>query len=587
MANHTFNLWLDNDSLPTFTQNTARPILERETFAARSVWFALILVALVLCTVTVIFTSLRAVWAIHFGSKHGGKPPTAPCFVPFIGHTMSFVLDTSGFMKSMAQFFGDVPFRLNLVGETVYYIPHGDVIHSWFTNSRHQTTQPFLIAASRDALGLSLSDMEILARDGSGENRKPAPGYEHIHPDHRLFYTSFRDARALLTGPALDSLAAQFIAYFTRRLQSTVEFQKDEWTGIPDLYIWFRDMMFCCVVETFCGEHLLSLNPDFVQEFWTFSSYFHLLLRRPPRWLAPKAYHAREKAVESVRRWREHAAKHSQQNGERLTDSIGSDPYWGSPLMRGRSIMLKKGGFSEDGAARLDLGMIFATSANLVTATFWALFGIHGTDPSVIPRIRDEISPCFNPTTGGLVHLKALTKKPLLGSVCNEALRYSVNTMPAAKTLVPDLKIGKWTIPEKNVTMISMARHGSYDPAFWNQGRPISSPSTPTAQTQYEHPVDTFWAERFLEYDDDQKFHGHFFPYGRGVKMCPGRFFSNKAMAAAIAIAMNEFDFELDPNAVGVKVPKPDTRCLPGGTLPPDRCVPGRIRRRPRRGLRD
>ncbi len=72
---------------------------------------------------------------------------------------------------------------------------------------------------------------------------------------------------------------------------------------------------------------------------------------------------------------------------------------------------------------------------------------------------------------------------------------------------------------------------------------------------------------------------GHFFPYGGGTNMCPGRFFAKQEMMASLAVLLRSFDMEaLDP--VEARKTGPDERYFPVGALPPDRPVAVRIRRR-------
>ena len=125
-----------------------------------------------------------------------------------------------------------------------------------------------------------------------------------------------------------------------------------------------------------------------------------------------------------------------------------------------------------------------------------------------------------------------------------------------------------------------------------------------------EHPVDTFWADRFLEYpgdpssgpikkkeregsqpakqssfdtvDNEPKFslagtNGVWVPYGGGPRVCIGRTVSKRAMIAASAMMVALFDVEIladekalqmDPKLYGL-----------GGQLPVGQ-VPFRIRKR-------
>lgn len=496
-----------------------------------------------------------------------------------------------------------MPFRMSVGLDAIYYIPHGELVQTWFKNSRGMSPRPIIIA-SEHAFGLPPKDMELMIYDDSGEDPKPAPGFEDINPDHRLFYHTLKDILSFTQGPALKILTPRFITNFTKRMQTTDSISKEGWTEIPDIFVWFRDHMFRSNIETLCGEYMISLSPNFVEEFWTYDRDLLLHLRRTPKWLAPRAHRDRQKVLQSIGRWQQNALNHFDYNDEALVNS-DTDPYWGSQLFRARSIMMNNGRVSDEGKPALDLGLLWAANANVIPSAFWAFWGIHVSGPSVISRIRAETAPCFHPVTGELVDSPALYDSPLLNSAYLESLRYSATALPARKPVSANQKIGAWTIPEKDAMIIGVPWFAHHDTTFWNQGQSI-----PSAE-KYEHSVDSFWVERFLQYPDDPtsgpilpttnstnpkkvlpkthaddlkatvvtgpEIQGHFFPYGGGIRMCPGRFFAKQSLMAAIAVAMNEFEFEFGPDAVNAK---PDVKFFPIGNLSPDRKIPGRIRRR-------
>lgn len=162
----------------------------------------------------------------------------------------------------------------------------------------------------------------------------------------------------------------------------------------------------------------------------------------------------------------------------------------------------------------------------------------------------------------------------------------------------------KWKL-EKDVHIISSSWLGGHDATFWNEG--YASPET----GKPEHPVDEFWAERFLEYPGDplsgpvkksphssvrgtgtctnktseddktarlvtQGTSSHWFPFGGGLNTCPGRHFAKKEVTVAVAIFLRLFEFdELDSDGVEVNVDH-----YPFGTLPPKGKVSVRMRLR-------
>ncbi len=232
----------------------------------------------------------------------------------------------------------------------------------------------------------------------------------------------------------------------------------------------------------------------------------------------------------------------------------------------------------------------------MIPSAFWAVFHII-LDPGLTSRVRAETASCWDSSTERF-DVASLCAKPLLTSIYMEALRHCVATSTARKPIVPHSRIGDFAL-DPNAILLSISWFGAHDAAFWNTG------------SGGEHPVEDFWAERFLEYagdagsgpvrkdepvvraaaertaEDDKTAEvvtagteGHFYPYGGGAHKCPGRFFAKQEMMVAVALVLQLFEIEvLDP--AEAKRTKPDLKYFPLGAMPPDKSVPFRIRRRP------
>jgi cytochrome P450 len=229
----------------------------------------------------------------------------------------------------------------------------------------------------------------------------------------------------------------------------------------------------------------------------------------------------------------------------------------------------------------------------------WILLDIL-LDKDLKDRVMAEIRPSFIGKSLSF-DIDKLCSGPLINSIYLETLRLRVASPVGRTPTIPNLKFGKWQF-KQGVGMLSSSWVGGHDPDFWNTGHVQPDGIE-------EHPVESFWAERFLIYEndpasgpvrptasaekptkrtseDDHKARstidgtqGYWYPYGGGTKMCPGRFFAKQELMAGVAVALRAFDIELvDPEAASKVGPNMDY--FPFGTIPPRGKVAARIRRR-------
>ncbi|KAL2130075.1 hypothetical protein VTI74DRAFT_6932 [Chaetomium olivicolor] len=552
---------------------------------------------------TYALTSVRAKWAKDVRSK--GNPPPVPYAVPIVGNTFQFAYDTQGFMSRTLRRFGSIPFRLKVGLEHMYYIPYGEPVQAMFKGARELSMKPIIIVAMRDQFGMLPKDLAIFERDGSGDSAKPLEGWENTKPAHRVLFNQHRDLNAMLNGAHLEGLISRFTVYYTAQLRTT-PLVGDEWTELPDLFAFLRDHMFHAVCTALLGERFHELCPEFARDFWDFDSHVLAFLRRTPRWMASKKYAVRDRVLASMKKWHGYAREHVDYKDPSLAD-VEYEPVWGARLMRTRAEMFDNAGFSADGCASMDLGFVWAGSANVIPATVWVLLNSL-LSQNLKDRVMAEMAECFDEAKDAF-DLSVLCGKPLLNSVYLEALRHCVATTSARNPVVDNFKLLGWNMPRDSL-MLSISWFGAHDPNFWNTGRILPN-------GKEEHPVSAYWAERFLEYPDDPAsgpvrksdkaiyqsssakmrertiqddkiaklvshsaaLQGHFYPYGGGSRICPGRHLAKQEMLIAVAVMMREFEIELVDPVAAAKA-KPDATVFPTGAMVPDRKVPIRIRRR-------
>ena len=116
--------------------------------------------------------------------------------------------------------------------------------------------------------------------------------------------------------------------------------------------------LFPCALEAMCGTKLLSINPDFVQEYWAYNKYLPLLAKGYPQWSCPFAYRARDKCLEGIKKW--HKIVSSTLHAP-ITDPKEWVPEYGAEIIKSRHEIWSKMPFMDvDAMAGEDLGMIWA-----------------------------------------------------------------------------------------------------------------------------------------------------------------------------------------------------------------------------------
>ncbi|KAI0126344.1 cytochrome P450 [Xylariales sp. AK1849] len=534
-------------------------------------------------------------------SRDGPTPPTPPYFIPFLGHTIPFAFDTDRYLRSLRSRFGQSPIRLLVGAEVFTFIPHGETIQALF-KSRDVNNKAMAIKAMGDSFGYPLEDLKLIDADESGPLPTPAPGFEDWEPDKRFFFAMHRTIHSLLQGKTLVNMVEQFLEKYTARVEGKKEMRYDDWTRVDDLYGMMKDDLFHAAVEAMCGNHFFEVAPNMAEDFWEYDRCLPTIFKKVPRWLIPGHYAARDRVLGNIEKYLSYADQHFDWEDQELVDSSW-EPIYGTKLMRVRQQVYRKVGQRKEADAATELGLIWATNSNVIPTAFWTVLGILKSE-NLKGRALAEIDECFEGKSNAVAAEKLCSAK-LAVAMYHESLRYAVGVMNVRSPNNDGFRMGKWLFNKKDV-FVTSAWAAHRDETFWNTGRILPSGKA-------EHPVDTWWAERFLEYsgdpasgpvrkpdpgvyrnaapvnrtyEDDKRAtvvtsgtSGHSFPYGGGLKICPGRFFAKNEMIAGAGMLLRMYDIELvDPvaaNAVGL-----DMKYFPFGALPPDRKVAVNIRRR-------
>ncbi|KAK5996202.1 Cytochrome P450 monooxygenase calL-like protein [Cladobotryum mycophilum] len=505
------------------------------------------------------------------------QPPQVPYYLPIIGNAFEMLFNTERFLVNLQRKFGQVPFQLKLGPKRLYYVAHGDEIQTLFSRPTELLGTPHLTPLLK-CFGMPKEDIKLFEDDKSGHSPTPAPGFENMDPNKRVHYGQRMEFVTFLQGSNLDMMTNSYANRLSQLLQVDATIN-DDWTVVPDLYDFTRRRLLRASIETLCGEHVFSLCPTFDEDFWAYDSSIRALIQEAPRWWAPKAYASRDRMHENLKAWQKYA---SDRFDWEMDDShVDFEPLFGSRLMRAMQRRYRASGFSETGKAANTLGLLIASNANEIPIIIWVLLDII-LSPNTTSRVLVEIQDAFDPgsTTPDIA---TLLSGPLMSSIFMETMR-----LRSAGSIARICKLG------------------GRDETFWNAGRRLLN-------SQMEHPLNTFWAERFLSYPDDPSsgpvrrsavadlgrletrertpaddrratvvtkgLSNHFFPFGGGVSMCPGRTFARHEIMTAVAVVLRVFEIE-PVDAVQAGKTKTSVTSFPFGSLGFDRKVPVRIRRR-------
>ncbi|KAK8178166.1 cytochrome P450, partial [Phyllosticta citrichinensis] len=371
-----------------------------------------------------------------------------------------------------------------------------------------------------------------------------------IEPHNRINFITHRGLAKLLTGPGLGPLVQRFEQNLSNCiLELNVN---EQWTAVDDLLQWFKIDVTNACLDTMGGPILLSVDPEFAQNFWGYSSCLPWMSKGLPRFMNPRAHALRDSLFASVKEWHR-IARESWTESDVSADGE-TDRVWGCKFFRERhQEMLQVDNYDHDAIAAQDFAALWDFNHNIVLAIFWSILEIF-RDLDLLQRVRDEVAVCQNDSASGFDTQK-LVRQPLLQSIFAETLRLRVNTYISRSSGGASLTTQDWHVPEGSTIFIS-STPAHRDPAVWNEGYLKS------------HPLDTFWAlvypgepfseptKRTAPDDQAEKRHGPQFqlgpflagswiPFGGGESMCPGRHLAKKQLLMTCAIMVRDFDIQV------------------------------------------
>ena len=461
--------------------------------------------------------------------------------------------------------------------------------------------------------------MQFFRAENSGITHDPHPR-SSTRPENRVFYLMHKATVDCLAGSHLVSSASSFQVALEKQIKNAPI--GNEWLEMPDLFAFLQPYISHSTIEAMCGPNFVSDFPKFVEDFWRFNSNMPKLLQGWPRWLAPKAWQARDRCIATMATWR----RMNLQNLHHFSGNKMIPTRW--------DYFSKMQGISDNGIACSDLGILWGSVSSQTRSTYFCLFYyvLSSLDDAMLTYCTTRMNSNSMPATFWFFaellrfqHLlsRALTEvnacrmtsshdslsfdtrklcdQPFLQSVYAETLRLRTAVYMIRKPEHAPAHIKDYSIPQGQMIVINSAA-AHMDKRNWNLG------------SDAQHVVDQFWADRFLIYNDTRVsssadrpsintasssnstqsptskdarapvfslngYAGAWIPFGGGIHQCPGRHWVKLQILLSFAMMCSAFEIEL---IEGVRMPEMDMRKYGLGVLQPKEKTPFRIRRRVR-----
>ncbi|KAL5342018.1 cytochrome P450 [Aspergillus crustosus] len=533
------------------------------------------------------------------------RPPQFPSPIPFLG-IIPFGLfwNPHRWVISSRLFWSTHPMRVTILGQTIYLVQGTSNIAA-AQRQRQLSTFPFHQYILSQAFNLAHKTLKTYQADNSGPLPTPYIG-SNVQPENRVEYHTTNSVHRFLLGPGSRPLTRRLQKYIGPSIFSLPI--TTEWVVKDDLLDIFRSDITSAVLDAMCGPYLLEKHPHFLHDLWMIEDNIWKLLSRFPRFLAPRVYSARDRALAAIKDW--HAwARENFDSTE--VDEQGNDPFWGSQFFRDRQPMFQKmDGFNADAIAAQDLAFFWGAVDNVVVAPYWMTLEIF-KDPALLARIRNEVHACLVPPAGPhhqegepavapAFDMDKLLCQPFLKAVYCETLRLRVSGFFARRTAPHDIEICGWRIP-KNSYLASSPTPSQMDPAIWctgdNEAHPVeefyigrwlkpklnkhssSEPTVAMSATATATATAASTSTNQVEFEfSAEAARGAWMPFGGGHHLCPGRRVAKFMLFLSTALLVTMYDCEVLGDARDL--PAMSMRTFGFGVLGPDRKVPVRMRRR-------
>ncbi|GAD96064.1 hypothetical protein BC1G_07665 [Paecilomyces variotii No. 5] len=489
-----------------------------------------------ICILTIFWLSWR-IWKFTITPLiWPNEPVVFPYTVPFLGHTLSFLVNPEGtIQRANRHFKGDTPYALSIGGRPFLIVRNpNDVLAVWRDTKSlsfdHYMQNTFAgIGVRESSYSLMFRERPATFYKTNHDVGKEAPFFVKENPLDKRFidiqdewikeqFQSSERAKATekLLLEYMDSSLAWEKLSTSRYLISEDLDCRAGGTKVLSLYSFCRYTLVDAACMTFLGPEILNVDPEFVEHYVQWDNTSWKIPHQVPRFLCRDLNKARDKLVNAFVKY------YSQPEEERPHLS------WLFSRMQSEQQHL---GFSLHEAASISILMLWAVNFNTFRMAFWVFAHII-CDPQLKPSIISELAPLRRPD-GSLDLTDLPSSCPTLDAVWLEALRL-YNNGTVARNTIRTTVIGNKTV-RPGTQVLGPLRTTHLQPSIFG----------PDAAD--------FNVGRWMKDKNLESTKG-FAPFGGGKTLCPGRFLAKREVTRFVAIALSRFDFK---PAGETKVPLP------------------------------
>ncbi len=494
--------------------------------------FALALPALILAA-TYVYTTIRYRFILPKYTSPSSKPqspPKIPYVVPFLGHSLAFLVPLPGhfWTRLVAKHPRSTgACTLMLGGQQAHVLFDPTAVQAIF-KARGPTRDRFNYQVMENSMGMKRSEVKKFygLEEPTSDEKDRDPRFE----SHETQYDY------VLRADRMNELTD----VFTRKLEEELGKDKRLNDGKEleiGLATWLRDQMLKALTCACLGKRLLEVYPELTEDYWKFDKAMMALFLGLPKFIIPEHFKARDTVLSGLQRWHEVAWEECK--GQPLDpDAASWDPIYGCRLTRGRQRLYMYKGLTTQSKAASDLGIIFALSSNAIPTFCWMMLHIldPNADKTLLPRVLAELETARSDDG---INVPVLVSLPLIQSIFQETLRLYTDVL-VTRDVHADLALpvdeGKRQVQFRKGDLVLVPTWlGHRDEGRWNNP-----------------PHDVFYAERFLKRNPDTGKDtftmggaaGKLFPFGGGKTICPGRLFAKQGILSAVAMVLLNYDIQ-------------------------------------------